>query len=230
MPKAKKTEIVKVDEKELESLEGKAIDVVDVARKLRINSQKTAEVGLNLQRTLRSMKRAADAIFKKPKASAKTAWEDIKDAHRSTVAPFDEGLRLLSAKGGKWDDKQRAIALEKQRKEEERLRKEREEHQEKMRQELEKQGFDETEIPEPPEPVEVHVPMRQPKPAGQRRTVKYWAEIEDKAAVLAAALTDPVVFALIDVNGAKLNEKARIEKEAFVVPGCKLCKETKIGV
>lgn len=214
------------------------------ARGLKVVSQATADRAGDL------MKACAGAVkflkdgdpagggwtgFTKPKKAADEAHDFICAAEKAAVGPYEEVKKLLGMGVYEWREAERKKAAELARQQEEAARKAEEERQLADAIAAEQAGDKQTaeEILAEPIAAPVFTPAAVPKVSGISIPMNYKGACDDILALARHVIAHPEDKNLLLPNDSAINARAKSQKDAFKLPGCRLVKEpvirTRVG-
>lgn len=208
-----------------------------------IASQEDKEQAVKLGQLLLVESKERTALFK----SVKTQIDDIKkpilaDEHKD-VDPLDAQKKRLEGLCVTYNQEQKRLKDEADRKANEAIQKQALEDAERRRNELldfaaevelsgkkeQAENLMEEAVSVEPEYVPPVVTQAAPKTQGEVEKFTYSMTVVNRNELIQAALDGKAVEQCIIINESYLNSKARLDKEGFHVPGCRLNRTPKVN-
>lgn len=165
--------------------------------------------------------------FAAPKKAADQAHDFICKAEKAAVGPYEEGKKALGLRVFEWQEKERRAAEEAARLATEAARKDEEERKIREAVAAEQSGdaIGAASILEEPVSAPVFVPAAPAKLAGVSIPMNYKGACDDVLALARHVLAHPEDVNLLLPNESAINARAKSQKDAFKLPGCRLVKE-----
>ena len=116
-----------------------AVEAVENARKLRVDSKPTYDFALELEKGCKLFQQKIKEWFKSKKEKAHSLWKEICEDEKTALADLVEEEKILRSKRAKWYRLEETKRIEKQRKADEKARREAEAERQQKLKELQRQ-------------------------------------------------------------------------------------------
>jgi hypothetical protein len=201
--------------------------LVEAQRVTAIQSQEQADNANNLGRLLQAATKDADLFFAPIKRQIDSIKAPVLADEKSFLGVIEATKKRLGTLLTTWNAECERKRLEQERQEREAA--ERQDREEKLARaiELEQAGDVVAAAQVLDEPVFSPVVTQSVAPAkvaGQVGKVTYSASVDNLLTLVKAIAEGKAPLQAVQANESYINGKARLEKEAFVLPGCKLVK------
>ena len=202
--------------------------ILAASKELKVISVETAEKATEFGRLLVTARKEREPWYKNIKSMIDGLKKPILEAEKSDIGELEAEGQRLGSELTAWNNKQRALREEEE-------RKSRELAEQAMREELllracelEAAGDKEAAEAVLEEPVMAPVVIQSvapPKVQGQVAKYTYSMEVTDLMTLVKAVAEGRVLLSAIEANESFLNSKARNDKEGYSVPGTKLVRK-----
>lgn len=187
-------------------------------------------VGLAMLKAIAIAQKKVTELFKEPKAAAHAAHKAITAAEKKLLDPLDQASKIVWGKCSSFEQQQRRLAEEQERKLQEAARAAEEERQLLEAIEAEKDGQKEEAeqiLAAPVEIPKVHVEAEVAKVEGISSRWNYRCEVVDKGELIKYVAANLAQWeSLLDPAESELNKLAKAMRKGFKIPGCKLIEES----
>lgn len=204
--------------------------VVEAAKAITVVDQQTAEQATEYGRLLQASTKVVEEYFKPIKKAIDELKKPVLEAEHADLDAINAQKLRLGIETTKYNAEREKIRQAAEQVAREAAEKQQREEALERAIELEQAG--EAEQAEAVLEEVQHAPIvafqatAAPRVRGQVTTTTYKCEVLDERKLIEAALKDRTLLAAIKIDTAWLDSKARLEKDAFSVPGCKLKKES----
>lgn len=165
--------------------------------------------------------------FTKPKKAADEAHDFICKAEKAALFPYEDAKKALGLRVFGWQERERLAAEEAARVAQEAARKAEEERKIREAVAAEEAGDKAGAVAILDEPVTAptFTPAEPAKLKGVSIPMAYKGSCDDLLALAKHVIAHPEDVNLLQPNESAINARARSQKEAFKLPGCRLVKE-----
>lgn len=199
--------------------------VVEAAKAIIVTDQESAEEATKIARLLQVSSTEIDKFYTPVKREVDAFKKPILDAEKADLAEVEAQKKRLGAEITKYNQEQRRLQAERDREAREKAERDAREDLLARAVELEASGDLNAAVAVLDEPVIAPVVIQttvHEKVRGQVPRKTYKCIVTDPRALLAGILGGVVPMEAIEINQGWLNRLAGVQKEAFVLPGCKL--------
>jgi hypothetical protein len=203
--------------------------VVDRAHSLTVTNMEEHETGLDILKQIASAERRVDDLFEEPARAAHQAHKAITAAREKLRGPLQEARRIVSGKVSEYEIKALREAEEERQRLELQAKKAEEDRQLADAIAAEEAGDKvgaEAILQEEVQAPVVSVAPRMAEVKGVFSRVQYRADVVSMLDLVRYVAAHPEDLALLQVNTAAVNARARSQRDGFKLAGCKLVKET----
>ncbi len=196
--------------------------MVTVAQEYQVVDVATNTVALERIKSLRDGERQIRDYFEPARKAADSAKKEILAARDGLIGPIQQARMIYDRTADHYEQEQRAIALEEERRLQQIIRKQEEERQLQDAIAAEEAGDTAGANAILEEKVEAPIIAVAPQVAavkGVSKTTRWSAEVVDKLALVNYVSSHPEWVSLLDANMPNLNRLAVSQHEALTIPG-----------